>query len=450
MKTFTLGAAELMSMNFYSSAWASPRNATESFSTLGHWQQIARLLEEGDFDFLFFADALGSPSDDGVVPDAVIRGAVQIPSHDPSAVISALAATVSRLNFVVTASTTAERPFLMARRFATLDHLTEGRIGWNIVNSDNQHALVKLLGFREIMAHDKRYDRADEFVDVVTALWEQSWDDDALVIDKENGVFADPDKVHRVVHHGENFDLDGIFTVIPSPQRTPALFQAGASPRGRDFAAATAECIYMQEPTAQQMRATTTDIRDRAERHGRRRDDLKILNGVSVVVAPTESEARDRRAELDAAPTTEMLAMHFLGWTGINLLRMNPDLPISQASSEYGHSTIARYDDGRPVRDIIESLREGMGGLRITGSPEQVADQMEHYVDQGDLDGFLVEPAFGGAPSYREFIDLVTPELRRRGRIRPLQAGQTLRERLFGEGPRVNERHRAAKVEAGS
>jgi FMN-dependent oxidoreductase (nitrilotriacetate monooxygenase family) len=450
MKTFTLGAAELMSMNFYSSAWANPRNETENFPRLSHWQQVARLLEEGDFDFLFFADGVGYPSDDGVAPDAVVRGAVQIPTHDPSSVIAALAATVSRLNFVVTASTTAERPFLMARRFATLDHLTEGRIGWNIVNSDNQHALVKLLGFREIMAHDKRYDRADEFVDLVTALWEGSWEDDALVIDKVNGVFADPDKVHRITHHGENFDLDGLFTVVPSPQRTPTLFQAGASPRGRDFAAATAECVYMQEPTVEKMLATTTDIRDRAERRGRRRDDIKILNGASIIVGATESEAWDKRAELQAAPTTDMLAMHFLGWTGINLLRMDPDLPLSQATSEYGHTTIAKFDDGRPVREIIASLRDGLGGLGITGTPEQIADQMEEYVDNGGLDGFLVEPTFGGPGSYREFVDLVIPELRRRGRIRPLKEGQSLRDRLFGEGPRVNERHRAAAKRVGA
>jgi len=170
MKTFTLGASELMSMNFYSSAWTDPRNGTEGFNTLAHWQAIARVLESGDFDFLFFADVIGYPSDQDGVPDAAVRGAVQLPSHDPLTVISGLAATVDKLNFVVTASTTAERPFMHARRFATLDHLTEGRIGWNIVNSDNQNALVKLLGLGEITAHDKRYDRADEFVDLVCSL----------------------------------------------------------------------------------------------------------------------------------------------------------------------------------------------------------------------------------------------------------------------------------------
>jgi FMN-dependent oxidoreductase (nitrilotriacetate monooxygenase family) len=450
MKTFTLGASELMSMNFYSSAWTDPRNSTEGFHSLAHWQAIARVLESGDFDFLFFADVIGYPSDQDGVPDAAVRGAVQLPSHDPITVISGLAATVGKLNFVVTASTTAERPFMHARRFATLDHLTEGRIGWNIVNSDNQNALVKLLGLGEITAHDKRYDRADEFVDVVTELWEGSWEDDAVEIDRERASFADPSKVHPVVHHGEHFDVEGIFTVIPSPQRTPTLFQAGASPRGRDFAASTAECVYVQENSLETLAATVSDIRDRAERFGRRRDDIKVLNGVSVVVAPTAEEAAEKRAALRAAPTTEMLAMHFLGWTGINLLRMDPALPLSQASSEYGHSTIARYDDGRNVGEIIASLRDSLGGLAITGTSEQVADEMERYAEQTDVDGFLIEPTFGGVASYQEFVDLVVPELRERGRIKSLEKGQTLRDRLFGTGPRVNDRHRAATHRVGA
>jgi len=446
-RRLVLGASELMSMNFYSSAWTDPRNRTEAFPTLRHWQEVARVLQEGDFDFLFFADVIGYPSDRDGLPDAAIRGAVQIPSHDPLTVVSGLAATVDRLNFVVTASTTAERPFMHARRFATLDHLTEGRIGWNIVNSDNQTALVKLLGLGEITEHDRRYDRADEFVDLVCALWETSWDDDAVEIDRDRASFADPDKVRPVVHHGEHFDLDGVFTVIPSPQRTPTLFQAGASPRGRDFAAATAECVYVQENTLETLRATVADLRGRAVQRGRHESDLKILNGVSVVVAPTEAEALEKRAALRAAPTTEMLAMHFLGWTGINLLRMDPDLPISQASSEYGHSTIARYDDGRPVREVLGSLRDTLGGLSVTGTPEQVADQLEVFADEGGIDGFLVEPTFGGVPSYREFVDLVVPELRRRGRVVPSTGPTTLRQRLFGgDDGRVNERHRAARA----
>jgi alkanesulfonate monooxygenase SsuD/methylene tetrahydromethanopterin reductase-like flavin-dependent oxidoreductase (luciferase family) len=262
-------------------------------------------------------------------------------------------------------------------------------------------------------------------------------------------VFADPAKVHTIVHHGENFDLEGIFPVIPSPQRTPTLFQAGASPRGRDFAAGTAECVYMQAHSLESVAETVADIRARAEHLGRRADDIKLLNGVSIIVAPTEEEALARRAELRSAPSIDMLATHFLGWTGIDLTRMDPELPLSQASSEYGHSTIARYDDGRPVREILSGLRDNLGSLAITGTPAQVADEMERYVDEGGIDGFLIEPTFGGAPSYQELVDQLIPELRRRGRIRPLEEGQALRDRLFGAGARVNDRHRAAAFKVG-
>jgi FMN-dependent oxidoreductase (nitrilotriacetate monooxygenase family) len=452
VKPFTLGAAELMSMGFYSSAWTDPRNRTETFATLAHWQEIARTLDRGGFDFLFFADVIGYPMDhqEGL-PDAAVRGAVQVPAHDPITVISALAATVERLNFVVTASTTAERPFMHARRFATLDHLTQGRIGWNIVTSDNQNALVRLLGLGEVLEHDKRYDRADEFVDVVCKLWESSWEDGAVEIDRERASFADPAKLHAVSHHGEYFDLEGILTVIPSPQRTPTLFQAGTSPRGREFAARTAECVYVQENSLESARTTIADIRGRAERLGRRGDDIKILNGVSIVVAETAEEAAEKRRALKAAPTTEMLAMHFLGWTGINLLRMDPDLPLSQASSEYGHTIIARYDDGRPVREVLASLRDSLGGLSITGDPQQVADEMERYVEETGLDGFLIEPTFGGLPGHRDVVDLVVPELRRRGRIVTDDRPTTLRQRLFGGADgRVNPRHRAAATRLAS
>lgn len=445
MKNFILGASELMSIGFYSSAWTDERNRTDTFNTLAHWQNIARTLDRGGFDFLFFADVIGYPMDGDGVPDAVLEGAIQTPSHDPITVVSGLAATVDRLNFVVTASTTAERPFMHARRFSTLDHLTGGRIGWNIVNSDNQTALVRLLGLGEITEHDTRYDRADEFIELCCKLWEGSWEVDAVKLDRANAVYADPRKVHSVTHHGTHFDLEGNFTVIPSPQRTPTLFQAGASPRGRQFAAQTAECVYVQENTIESARATVADIRARAASFGREPGDIKVLNGVSIVVAATEEEAIEKRRELKAAPTDEMLAMHFLGWTGINLLRLDPQLPLSQAASEYGHSTIARYDDGRSVGEIIASLRETLGGLTITGTPEQVADVMENYLDSTDLDGFLVEPTFGGEPSYREFVDSVVPLLRERGRMNPSVEPSTLRERLFQNGDRINDQHRAAK-----
>jgi len=445
-----LGASHLMSVDFYASAWTHPANRSEGFATLSHWQELARVLEDGGFDFLFFADVIGYPMGDSGTPDAVLREAVQMPAHDPVTIVSALAATVQRLNFVVTSSTTVEQPFMLARRYATLDHLTGGRVGWNIVNSDNQKALVRLLGLGDVTAHDRRYDRAEEFVDLVCRLWEGSWEDDAVVFDRNRRTFAEPGKVHEINHHGEFFDLDGRFTVVPSPQRTPTLFQAGASPRGRDFAAATAECVYVQGTDAADAAATVADLRARAVAHGRRPQDLKVLNGVSVVVGATEDDARRKRAELTAAPSTEALAMHFLGWTGINLLELDPELPIDQRT-EYGHSTMDRYERGPVVREVLEGLRDSLGGLRITGDPASVADQLEGFAEESGVDGFLVEPTFGGLEEYREFTELVVPLLRQRGLVGAPAAPTTLRQTLFG-GPdgRVGQTHRAARHRVGA
>ncbi|GAA1001711.1 NtaA/DmoA family FMN-dependent monooxygenase [Subtercola frigoramans] len=444
-KKITLGASQLMSVNFYSSAWTDRRNDTKSFATLAYWQEMARVLEAAHFDFLFFADVIGFPSDENGIPAAAIREAVQTPAHDPVTIVSGLAATVDKLNFVVTSSTTAERPFMLARRFGTLDHLTEGRIGWNIVNSDNQTALVKLLGLGEVTEHDTRYDRADEFVDAVTKLWEGSWEDDAVVFDQAGHTFADPEKVHSIAHHGRFFDVEGIFTVVPGPQRTPTLFQAGASSRGREFAARTAECVYMQEATVEAAQTTIRDVRERAARFGRRPDDIKILNGVSIVVADTEEEAASIRADLAAAPSTEALAMHFLGWTGINLLALDASKPLSQRS-EFGHSTLDRYEDGPTVGEIIDGLRSSLGGLKITGTPESVAQQMIDMVEQTDLDGFLIEPNFGGPEEYRVFGEKVVPLLIERGFIDEQTEPTTLRQRLFGGSDgHINDRHRGAE-----
>jgi FMN-dependent oxidoreductase (nitrilotriacetate monooxygenase family) len=448
-KTMVLGASQLMSVNFYSSAWTDPRNDTRQFATLAYWQEMARVLEDAGFDFLFFADVIGYPSDEEGIPAAAIREAVQTPAHDPLTIVSGLAATVDRLNFVVTASTTAERPFLHARRYATLDHLTGGRIGWNIVNSDNQTALVKLLGLGEVTEHDTRYDRADEFLDAVSALWEGSWEDDAVVFDQAGHTFADPEKVHPISHHGTFFDVEGIFTVTPGPQRTPTLFQAGASSRGREFASRTAECVYIQADSIEAARSNVADIRERAARHGREPGDIKILNGISVVVADTDEEAAAIRAELVAAPTTEALAMHFLGWTGINLLKLDPTKPLSQRT-EFGHSTVERYDEGPTVGEILEGLRESLGGLSITGSPTTVADALAEMMDETDLDGFLIEPNFGGPEEYRVFAQKVVPLLIERGLLKDAGTPVPLRQRLFGGADgRINDRHRAAPFRVG-
>ncbi|TQL53259.1 NtaA/DmoA family FMN-dependent monooxygenase [Subtercola boreus] len=454
-KQLILGAFEELTPSFISNGWPHQRSDPAGFATLGYWQALARQLDAAGFDFLFFADALGYPmheetAPDGsshfTIPEVVVREAVQFPVHDPLTIVSGLAATVDRLGFVVTASTTAEHPFLLARRFASLDHLTGGRIGWNVVTSDMQTALVRLLGHPDVTPHDQRYARADEFVDLTLKLWEGGWSDDPLVVDKSSRVFTDPAKVHRVTHEGRYFSLDGLFPVSPSVQRTPTLFQAGSSPSGREFASRIAECVFIQERDPVKAAATVRDIRDRVERRGRGRDSVKIINSISVIVGATDAEAADARRALTAAPSREAMAALFLGWSGVNLLGLDPDAPVDSLTTEVGQTTLAMYQgQGLTVGDVLDALAETLGGTKITGTADHVAEAIGKLAADTDVDGFLIEHSYGGLASYAEFIDEVMPRLRERGLLPAEPRGGSLRERLTGSPtPRLGPEHPGA------
>lgn len=370
---------------------------------------------------------------DDEIPEVVVREAVQFPVHDPLTIVSGLAATVDRLGFVVTASTTAEQPYLLARRFASLDHLTGGRIGWNVVTSDMQTALVKLLGLGEVTPHDRRYDRADEFLDLVLELWEGGWSDDPFVVDKPSRVFTDPSRVHRITHEGEFFSLDGFFPVSPSPQRTPTLFQAGASSRGVEFASRIAECVFIQERDVEKAAALVSRIREEVERRGRPGDSVRIINSISVVVGETDAAAAALRESLTAAPSRDAMAALFLGWSGVNLMGLDAGTPIDALATEVGKTTLAMYQDqGMTVGDVLDELAKTLGGTKITGTAEQVAAEIEWIAEASDVDGFLIEHTFGALATYREFIDSVMPILRSRGVIPDVPRRGSLREMLTG------------------
>jgi FMN-dependent oxidoreductase (nitrilotriacetate monooxygenase family) len=441
-KQLVLGAFEEFTPSFISNAWPHPLSDPADFASLGWWQRFARELEAGGFDFLFFADALGYPMSTGSdgesrIPDAVVREAVQFPVHDPLSLVPALAASVDRLGFVVTASTTSEQPYLLARRFATLDHLTKGRIGWNIVTSDNQQALVKLLGLGDVTPHDRRYDRADEFVDLALRLWEEGWQDGAVVADKSSRTFTDPAKVRRITHDGEFFQLDGLFPVTPSPQRTPTLFQAGTSPRGLDFASRVAEVVFIQERDLTRAAAVVRGIRDRAEARGRGRDGIKIVSSISVVSAASAAEAAELRASLTAAPSREAVAALFLGWSGLDLTGLDPETPIDGLTTEVGQTTLAAFQGaGKTVGQVLDELAAGIGGTKVTGSFDEAAAEIARIAEVTDVDGFLIEHSFGGLASYRDFMAEVMPRLRSRGLLPDAPRGGTLRERLTGRGAR--------------
>lgn len=452
-KEIFLGAFEEFTPNFISNAWSHERGDTSAFATLRYWQNLARELEAAGFDFLFLAEALGYPMSGSDVPEVVIREAVQVPVHDPMALVSGLAATVERLGFVVTASTTAQHPYLNARTFTTLDHLTEGRIAWNIVTSDNQVALTRLLGHAGVTPHDERYRRATEFVELSLALWEGGWDDDAVVYDKATKTYADPAKVHRITHEGQYFALDGYFPAIPSVQRTPLLLQAGTSTAGRAFAGKFAECVFVQDRDLDKAALTVADLRARAVANGREADDITVIDAVSIVVGATEEEATRLRAELDATPSREAAAALFLGWSGVDLMSFDLDATLAEVTTEVGQTMLSMFqqgDDSPTVREILDRITSSIGGMRVTGTPESVADQLQEIVDRTDIDGFLIEYTYGDFESYRDFAEQVMPLLRQRGMLPETPRSGTMRERIIGKGARLPASHPGAAYRGGA
>ncbi len=446
-------------------SWSHPWSASVHHREIDHWIGVARLLEDAGFDFLFFADGYGYPTVDGDLPAAAARGGLNFSGLDPMLLIPALAHATSRLGFVVTSSTGVDHPVAMARRFGTLDHLTGGRVGWNVVTGASQDAVAALFGHREMTPHDVRYEIAREHVELCLKLWESCWEDGALVEDARAGVFADPERLHRVEHAGTHFSSSGYFTVPPSPQRTPVLFQAGTSTAGREFAASTAECVFLQGTTPAHAAANVADIRARAAAHGRDPRSVKVLVGATVTVGATSELARERRAEFERMQTDEVASVIYAGNTGVDLLALPQDVPLDEALAraadprigQMGQSNIDRFrrpDGSTPlVREVLAELRgRGTRGFTVVGDPGQVADQLEELVETTDVDGFLLEAIF--SPGDHElFCELVVPELRRRGRLahdedRPSGSG-TLRERLGATSPRLAADHPGAAVAAG-
>lgn len=423
-------------------SWRHPDNRAVDYLDLDHWLRLARQFEDAKLDFLFLADSYGYPTIDGAIPDVALRDAMNLPGADPSIIVSALAAATTHLGFAVTAATAFEPPVANARRFSTLDHFTRGRIGWNVVTGSSQVAASALFGI-PVTPHDERYDMADDYLDLSLKLWEGVWDDDAVRADKSAGVYVEPAGVHPIRHDGPYYRAEGIHMVEPSPQRTPVLFQAGSSGRGREFAARNAECVFLQGTTRAAIAAAVRDVRERAAGYGRDPGSIKFLVGMTVLTAPTRAQARAKADEMHAMSSPEGAAAVYAGNTGINLLALDQDRPLSQiqASGEQGQSNIDRFREagaaGAPaplVRDILEEIRRrGLRGGLIVGDPTEVADQIQSFVDETGVDGFLIEPHLTPG-TYDDFIGLVLPVLRERGLARTEYAGATLRESLFGVG----------------
>jgi long-chain alkane monooxygenase len=280
--------------------WRHPADQTSNYTDIRYWVELAKLLDSGGFDALFIADAVGQLDVFGGDASAALTRAVQTPVTDPLLAVSAMAAATERLGFGITVSTTYEAPYLLARKFSTLDHLTGGRIGWNIVTSLLDSAARNIIGRDRQIPHDERYAIAQEFVEVTYKLWEGSWESDAVLRDRVSGVYTDPAKVHAVGHEGKYFSVPGAHLVEPSPQRTPVLFQAGTSNAGREFASRNAELVFASDPRPEVLRANTDDIRRRAVAHGRKPESVKFITSIEVVVDTTDTAARAKADDLSA------------------------------------------------------------------------------------------------------------------------------------------------------
>jgi alkanesulfonate monooxygenase len=433
--------------------WTHPRDRTRDYNRLPYWIDLAQTLERGRFDGLFLADVLGVYDVFGGTPDAALRNGTQVPVNDPLLLISAMAAVTQNLGFGVTCTLSYEPPFPFARRMSTLDHLTCGRIGWNIVTGYLDSA-ARGAGKDKQTAHDDRYDVADEYMDVVYKLWESSWEDDAAVRDAARGLFVDPARVHRVQHAGENFRVDAIHLSEPSPQRTPVLYQAGTSPRGRLFAAQHAECVFMSGPSAKVIAPRVAAIRSEAARAGRNGADILMFSMMTVVLGRSEAEAEAKYADYRRHISHEGALTLMSGWTGVDFSTYALDQQVRHVQNDAGRTAmdnITRADPDRvwTVREVAEHVGIGGIGPVLVGTAEQVADQLEAWFDQTDVDGLNL--AFAISPGdFEDVADLLVPELTRRGRYKEAYQPGTLREKLFGAGrARLAAPHPAARYRHG-
>ncbi|MDY0393207.1 LLM class flavin-dependent oxidoreductase [Virgibacillus halophilus] len=416
--------------------WKHPKDQGTNHHRISYWTEAAQILEKGKFDAMFIADVLGTYSvyQNSFKPAA--QHAVQFPAHDPVLPISAMAAVTENLGFAVTISATYAQPYALARQLSTLDHLSKGRIAWNIVTSYLESEATN-LGLPQRLPHDLRYDRADEFLEVVYKLWEQSWEDGAIILDQESDTFADPEKIHAIHHEGEFFHVPGPHLVEPSPQRTPVLFQAGASPRGRDFAAKHAEGVFIKNHSLEAVKAYTADLRQRTRRQGRQPEDIKIFPMILPIVGSTEKEAYEKYEELTNHVSYEGTLALLSGHTGIDFSTYDPNQYIEEMKTEAVQGNLDLYaKDPKKRWTLQEAVKNhglGNGTVKFIGTPEQIADQIEQWADEGDADGFNIAQAYSPG-TFQEFVDHVVPELQKRGIYRTEYEAGTLRENLYGKG----------------
>jgi long-chain alkane monooxygenase len=425
--------------------WRHPDDQGHRYRDLDYWTELAQLLERGGFDALFLADVLGVYDVYGGSRDAAVRQAAQIPVNDPVLAVPAMAAVTERLGFGVTVSLAYEQPYALARRLTTLDHLTKGRVAWNIVTSYLDSA-ARNLGRGEQIPHDERYELAEEYLQVCYKLWEGSWESDAVVRDAVRGVFTDPAKVHDIEHKGRYFDVPGPFLCEPSPQRTPVLFQAGASPRGSRFAGTHAEAVFVSGPSPAVLRRSVDAVRASAEAAGRDPRAVKVFAMLTAIAGATDAEAIAKRDSYLQYASHEGAMALFGGWTGVDLADADPGQRLEYVETDATRSALASFTTADPDRDwtvgeVGRFIAIGGRGPVVVGSGATVADELERWVDESGVDGFNL--AYAVTPgTFVDFVEHVVPELRSRGRAQTEYTAPTLRQNLgTSPGPLLADDH---------
>lgn len=431
--------------------WTHPRDRSQDYTDLAYWTDLARLLERGKFDGLFLADIVGVYDVYQGNTDLTLRETIQLPVNDPLMLVSAMAAVTEHLGFGVTANLTYEAPFLFARRMSTLDHLSRGRVGWNIVTGYLDSA-ARAMGLHEQLEHDQRYDRADEFMEVVYKLWEGSWEDGAVVRDRARRVYADPAKVHKIAHHGDYYHVEGIHLSEPSRQRTPVLYQAGSSGRGQAFGARHAECVFISSQSKDATRKLVQSIRDGAVREGRDPDAIKIFMGLTVVTGRTDQEAQERFREYASYASPEAGLAHFSAGTGIDFSKYELDEPIRAAKTNAIESltkVVTQPELNWTKRKLLQQLELGGRYASIVGAPDRIADELESWVADTGIDGYNLTRTVT-PESFEDIVNLVIPVLQERGSYKRDYAQGTLREKLFQRGATLPQEHVGAGFRAGA
>jgi len=420
--------------------WTHPRDESHRFNELSYWTDLAQTLEKGLFDGLFIADITGvyDVYQNGI--ELTLKESIQLPSHDPSTLVSAMAAVTQNLGFGITVNLSYESPYQFARRFASLDHLTQGRIGWNIVTGYLDSA-ERLIGQKCLKDHDLRYEQAEEFLELCYKFWEGSWENDAVLKDKKQRIFTDPSKVHQIQHQGQFYQSQGVFQVSPSVQRTPVLFQAGASPRGLTFATQHAEGLFIGGDRPEKIKQQVDQIRNQATAQGRNSEAVKIFVGISVVTAETDELAQQKLDEYIRYASPEAGLAHFSSSVGMDLSQFADDETIPYQKTNSIASVNNKFKEQSISKNDLKA-QHILGGRYplIVGSGAIVAEKLIQLMDDTGIDGFNLTRTV--APeSHHDFIQWVIPELQQRGRYKTEYENGSLRHKLFQQGDRLSASH---------